>query len=157
MALSDESTNNLRQKLGVAEDADEATILAALDEALEERAEPTPEAGTEQVPEGHVVIPAAKLADLEAGAALATQTAKSMHEKERKTFLDSVRNKFLPANRAAWEAEYDRDPAATREHFAKAPELIPTSALGHDNPVDEHKDESDAVYGSLFPDEKAGV
>lgn len=155
VAFTDEQITTLRQKLGTAEDADEATILAALDEALEERTEPV-ENG-EQIPEGHVVIPAAKLADLEAGAALATQTAKAMHDKERKSFLDSVRAKFLPANRAAWEAEYDRDPEATRTHFATAPDLIAVSEHGHDNPVDEHKAEGDAVLVALFGDEQKGA
>jgi hypothetical protein len=37
VAFSDEQVTTMRQKLGVAEDADEATILAALDEALDEQ------------------------------------------------------------------------------------------------------------------------
>src|SRR5690606_34113930 len=98
-----EQMTDLRRKLGVAEDADEATILAALDESLAERAEPSP---TNEVPEGHVVIPAAKLADLEAGARAGTEAAKRLHEQERKAFLDSVRDRFLPANRKSWEDEY---------------------------------------------------
>lgn len=154
VAFSDAQIQTLRNKLGVAGDADEATILAALDEALDEQTEP-PQAAA--VPEGHVVIPAAKLADLEAGAALATATAQSLHERERTTFLDSVRTKYLPTNRAAWEREYDRDPAACRAHFASAPVLIPTSELGHDNPVDEAQSEDDAVYAAVFGDQKIGA
>lgn len=144
----------MRQKLGIAEDADEATVMAALDEALAERADP-PAADTTTVPEGHVVIPAAKLADLEAGAALATNTAKTLHEQARKSFLDGVRNRFLPANRAAWEKEYDRDPAACRAHFETAPVLIPTSEIGHDDPAQsEAKSEDDKVYADLFGDDE---
>lgn len=137
----------MRQKLGIAEDADEATTLAALDEALAERAEPTAES---TVPEGHVVIPAAKLADLEAGAALATQTAKSLADKERDAFLDSVKGKYLPTSREGWAAEYDRDPKGVREHFAAAPVIIPTTELGHDNPVEHSKSETDTAYDAVW-------
>lgn len=154
VAFSDEQVTTMRQKLGVAENADEATILAALDEALDERTDPPADPATPEIPEGHVVIPAAKLADLEAAATLATNTAKTLHDQERKTFLDGVRNKFLPANREAWEKEYDRDPVTCRAHFEKAPVLIPTSELGHDNPVDENESEDDAVYASLFGDDE---
>lgn len=149
VALSNEQIT-MRQKLGIAEDADEATTLAALTEALDERAEPTVDAAA-VVPEGHVVIPAAKLADLEAGAALATATAQTLHEKERTAFLDSVRDKYLPTSRAGWEAEYDRDQEGVRAHFAQAPTLIPTSEIGHDKPVAENKTEEDAAYTAVFP------
>lgn len=155
VAFSDEQIQTLRNKLGTAEDADEATILAALDEVLEEQtAEPTPQAA---VPEGHVVIPAAKLADLEGAAALATATAKTLHENERKSFLDSVKGKYLPTSREGWEAEYDRDPEGVKAHFKDAPVLIPTSEIGHDNPVDENQAEDDAIYAAVFGDEKKGV
>lgn len=141
----------MRQKLGIAEDADEATTLAALTEALAERAEPAAE--TSGIPEGHVVIPAAKLADLEAGAALATSTAKSLAEKERDAFLDSVKGKYLPTSREGWAKEYDRDPAGVREHFKTAQVLIPTTELGHDTPVNERQTEDDAAYAAVFGDE----
>ncbi|WP_067428334.1 head maturation protease, ClpP-related [Nocardioides jensenii] len=141
----------MRQKLGIAEDADEATVVAALTEALAERAEPTAET---TVPEGHVVIPAAKLADLEAGAKLATTTAKALHDQERKTFLDSVKGKYLPTSREGWEAEYDRDSEGVKAHFEKAAVLIPTSEIGHDAPVDEAKSEDDAIYALVFGDDE---
>lgn len=137
----------MRQKLGIPEDADEATTLAALTEALEEQVETTPP--TNVVPDGHVVIPAAKLADLEGAAALATATAKTLHEQERTAFLDSVKGKYLPTSRAGWEKEYDLDPAATKAHFETAPVIIPTSEIGHDNPVGEAKTEDDKAFAGL--------
>lgn len=124
--FTDEQLTTLRQKLGVTADADAHAVLGALEEALEERAEPTA-----SVPEGHVVIPAAKLADLEAGAALASATAKSLADKERDAYLDSQRGKYLPTSREGWEREYDRDPAGVRAHFEKAPVLINTEEAGY--------------------------
>jgi ATP-dependent protease ClpP protease subunit len=128
VAFSDEQLTTMRTKLGLAEDADEATILAALDEALDERSEPTSEA---TIPEGHVVIPKAQLDDLTAGAQLAVKTAKALQDRECKALLDDNRAKFLPTTRAAWEEEFARNPQAVRDHFAKAPDIIPTSELGH--------------------------
>lgn len=126
--FTDEQLTTLRQKLGVSADANADAVLGALEEALDERAETPPPAN---IPEGHVVIPAAKLADLEAGAALATSTAASLHKQERDAFMDSQRGKYLPTSRAGWEAEYDRDPAAVRAHFENAPTLVPTAEVGH--------------------------
>lgn len=130
VAFNDEQMTDLRRKLGVAEDADEATILAALDESLDERAVPTVVDST--IPEGHVVVPEARLKDLEAAAKIAVDTAADLHQKERAAFLDSQRGKYLPTSRAGWEKEYDRDPAGVRAHFADAPVLVPTAETGHD-------------------------
>lgn len=125
--ISDEGATTIGQKLGVAEDADEATILAALDEALDEHAEPK----STNVPEGHVVVPGARLTDLEAGAAAGLASAQKLHEREREEFLDTNRTKFAATNRAAWAKEYDRDPEGTRKHFETAADIVPATALGH--------------------------
>jgi len=146
--LNDEQIKSLREQVGFPENADAGTIVTATLEALAERAEAPTEATA--VPEGHVVIPAAKLADLEAGAKLANETAQSLAAKERDAFLDSQRGKYLPTSREAWAAEYDRDPKATREHFAGAPVIIPTAELGHDNPVNESQTEDDKVYEAVW-------
>jgi ATP-dependent protease ClpP protease subunit len=150
--LNDEQIKSLREQVGFPENADAGTIVTATLEALAERAEAPAESA--KVPEGHVVIPAAKLADLEAGAALATSTAKSLADKERDAFLDSVKGKYLPTSRDGWAKEYDRDPQGVREHFKSAPVLIPTTELGHDNPVEDSQSEDDAVYAAVYGDEK---
>jgi ATP-dependent protease ClpP protease subunit len=151
VAFSDEQVTNMRQKLGVAEDADEATILAALDEALSEQVEPSV-----SVPEGHVVVPEARLSDLEAAAQRGVDAATKLQTREREEFLDANRTKFAPTNRAAWAREYDRDPEGTRKHFAEAPEIVPTASIGHDgDPVGTTQASEDAEYYSLYPEEKA--
>lgn len=145
MAFTPEQVTKMRQELGLPETADEATIVAALSEALAEQASDAPAA---TVPEGHVVIPQAKLDDLEAGNQLARKTADSLHAKERKAFLDSVRDKFLPSSRAGWEAEYDRDEEGVRAHFAVAPVLIPMTELGKTGDFAEATSPYDELYGS---------
>lgn len=146
VAFTDEQIATMRQELGLPEDADEAAIVAALPEALAERADPA----STNVPAGHVVVPSAKLRDLEAGAAAGISAARNLHERERKEVLDTNRSKYAPANRAAWESEYDRDPKGTAAYFATAPELIPVGEIGH-GAGDEATDASDslaAVTGS---------
>lgn len=153
VAFSDEQVTNMRQKLGVAEDADEATILAALDEALSEQVEPAA-----SVPEGHVVVPEARLSDLEAAAQRGVDAAQKLHDREREEFLNANRTKFAPANRAAWAKEYDRDPENTRKHFESAPEIVPTASIGHDgDPVGTTQASEDAEYYALYPEEKKAV
>lgn len=136
--LNDQQINSLREQVGFPENADAATIVTATLEALNERAD-ADSAETPQVPEGHVVIPAARLADLEAGAQAGTRAALQLREQEREAFLDANATKFAPANREAWAKEFDRDPKGTREHFEKAPEIIPVAELGHSS--QERKDD----------------
>lgn len=148
MSLSDQAVTTLRTKLGIAEDADEATILAALDEALDERAEP--QAAT-NVPDGHVVIPAVQLQELKDGAAAGVRAAQTLHERDREAFLDSNKAKFAAKNRAAWAKEYDRDPEGTRQHFAEAPDIIPAELLGHEAEGVDREDGATATAATEQP------
>lgn len=148
VSLSDQAVTTLRTKLGIAEDADEATILAALDEALDERAEP--QAAT-NVPDGHVVIPAVQLQELKDGAAAGVRAAQTLHERDREAFLDSNKAKFAAKNRAAWAKEYDRDPEGTRQHFAEAPDIIPAELLGHEAEGVDREDGATATAATEQP------
>jgi ATP-dependent protease ClpP protease subunit len=151
VAFTTEQMTDLRRKLGVAEDADETTILAALDESLSERAEAAPVTDP-TIPEGHIVIPEARLRDLEANAQRGADAASSLQVKEREDFLDSVRTKFVPANRAAWAKEYDRDPDGTRKHFESTPDIIALVPAGHGQ--NDGADEDDVLFNKLFPTDK---
>jgi hypothetical protein len=74
-------TEGLRQRLGIAENADEGTILAALDEALAERA--TDEPPKAALPEGTVAIDAGILEQLRTDAA-AGRAAREQQQAERR-------------------------------------------------------------------------
>ncbi|GAA4117447.1 hypothetical protein GCM10022215_18100 [Nocardioides fonticola] len=153
VSFSDQAVSTLRTKLGVAGDADETVILAALDEALDERADEQPSAS---IPEGHVVIPAAKLATLEAGARAGADAAKRLHDRDREAFLDANRTKFPAGLRAAWAKQYDLDPAAAVAALAEAPDLIPAAEIGHELVPDAAADEGDDLYLSVFPEDRKG-
>ncbi|MFT4081180.1 MAG: Clp protease ClpP [Nocardioides sp.] len=142
VAFSDAGTNTLRTRLGVAEDADEATILAALDEALDERAEPDPSLSAE-VPQGHTVIASAELETLRAGARAGAAAAATLHERDREAFLDANRAKYPTGLRDAWSQQYDLDPAAASAALSAMPDIIPVTETGHANEDDAEASVSD--------------
>jgi len=136
VAFSDEQLTTMRQRLGVADTADEATIVAALEEALDEAADPAA-ASALRLPEGQVLIPAAALADLQASAATTQVLARQQHERDRNEVLNTYRDRFAPTNRAAWEAEYDRNPGGTRAYLDAAPVIVPTGSSGYNASEDD--------------------
>jgi len=147
--ITDEQLTTLRQAVGVDEDADVATCLEALTEALNERADDTGSDQENAIPDGHVVIPEARLSDLEDAAAQGVQAATQLRQQGRDAFLDSVRAKFAPSNRKAWEKEYDRDPNGTRAHFASAPDIVPLDELGHGDNPDAVTSQQDSLMASV--------
>lgn len=154
--------NDVRTRLGVAEDADEATVLAALDEALEERAE-TDETGgtTPEIPEGMSLVDTETLATLRAGAEDGRAARLEQRTQARDAAVQAaIKAGKIPANRRKhYQDLWDADADGTRELLDKLePGLVPLSELGHDNPVDENKSEEDAVYAAVWPDdEKIGA
>lgn len=149
---------NLRTKLGItAEDADEATILAALDEALAERAEPksTP---TAKVPEGMVLVDSAVLEDLKTGAAAGRSAQQELENQARDRVIDDAikAGKTTPARREHWVKSWAADAEGTKALLdALEPGLaVPTNELGHAVAPDS---DDDALYASVFGDEKKGA
>ena len=126
-----EQLTSMRQLLGITdESATGEQILAALEEALAEQVDPPADPA---VPEDMALIPAAALADLQAAAAVAPRLVEQQHERERAETLNRYRDRFVPANRAAWEAEYDRNPAGTAAYLAQAPVIVPLDEIGHED------------------------
>jgi ATP-dependent protease ClpP protease subunit len=140
MSLSDAATKALRAKLGIAEDADEATTLAALDEVLSEQAEPTP--GGTATPTAAVKVPDGfKLVDASAFDALKDKAEKGekAFEAQATSHRDTViagaiaAGKFAPARKAHFEALWAVDAEGTEETI-KALEagVVPVEEIGHD-------------------------
>lgn len=149
MSLSDA----LRERLGIAdENADEATLLAALDEALNEQATP-PKSTTEEV------TPAALAEVTRLSTELAELKASAAKREKDERFAAWLRDgKTSPAERAQLEAMYDAAPAQTAalvDARAKG-SVVPVDTIGHDDgttPSDE-----DRLLAELFgPDSIAKV
>jgi ATP-dependent protease ClpP protease subunit len=143
VAFSDEQITSLRQKLGVAEDADEATIMAALDEALDERAEPTATGSTTAAAAGATVVDQAVLEQLRADAQAGREARQQQLTAERDTAITAAitAGKTPPARRDHWAKAWDADPEGTRAVLdALEPGLVPVAELGHEGSHDTTKD-----------------
>lgn len=147
-AVADTLTDGLRQRLGIADDADEATILAALDEALAEQVAPAPPT--------EVLAPAALAEVTRLSTELAELKAQASARTKDEHFASWLREgKTSPAERAQLGAMYDAAPAQTVA-------LVGARAKGSVVPVDvigdgeDPESTDDAFYASLFPTEKVG-
>jgi ATP-dependent protease ClpP protease subunit len=133
VTFTNEQLTTMRDKLGLPETADEAAILAAVEAVVDESLELRSANAGAEVPEGHVVIPAAQLETLTAGATAGAAAAATLHERDREACLDANRAK-IPSKelRAAWSKQYDLDPKATVAALAALPDLVPVAELGHE-------------------------
>lgn len=145
--ISDEQLTIMRQQLGVAADADLATCLAAMKEALDEQAEdtgsPAPAAitppaapsGLPDLPAGVVVIDASVLEGLQAGA----KTAAELAERDRVSTRDAAitaafrAGKITANSKAEWVKSWDANPAQAQALLDVMPAgMIPVDEVGHD-------------------------
>lgn len=147
--------DDVRQRLGVAADADEATVLSALDETLAEQAEDEDDEGQEpapaQLPEGVVPVEAAVFAQMRADAELGRAAHARQEREDREALVDAaVRDgRVAPASRAAWLRNLENDPGTgARDTLASLEKgLIPVDApLGHAGGAVD----ADPLYEQLF-------
>ncbi len=157
VAFSDESTKVLRQQLGVADDADEVTILAALDEALAERAEPQP--AVNHLPDGVVAIDATQLADLRAAAQAGADARARQVRDDQERIVDQAiaTGRIAPARRDAWLNRLAADPAEADTLNGLEPGLIPLTAIGSARPGDPDSDAAAGVFNDAQAAALAGM
>lgn len=137
-AVDEEQLTTMRQQLGLQEDADGATILAALNEALDERAEPPAEptpATTSTLPEGVVAVDVAVLADLRTKAEAGQRAATRQETEDREGLVRAAvaDGRIPPARREHYLNLLTLDPEGTAKALAGlTPGLIPvTQETGH--------------------------
>lgn len=181
MAFSPEQLTTMRQTLGLTEDADEATITAALVEAHREAAEavagsaattppaqPTPAAGSTETPTPPAAAPAAgptpgtMVIDVSAWDAIQERTKRlevadaKRRREERDTVIDqAVRDgKFPVARKDHWVRLWDADPEGTRNVIdGLTKNVVPIDEVGHG--VDD--DSVDDQFAHLFPPTEKGA
>ena len=152
VALSDDTAAALRRRLGVPSDADEGTILAALDEALDERADETPTThAPAALPDGVVTIDRETLDSLRASADLGRKAHEQQQDAARATLVDSAiaSGRISPARRDAWLNRLAADPAEAETLNALEPGLIPVAEIGVAT-------DADAADADPITDEQAG-
>jgi ATP-dependent protease ClpP protease subunit len=150
--------DDVRQRLGVAAEADEVTVLTALDEALEERADDENEGeggdgGQAELPEGAVVVDAAALAQLRADAELGRNAHARQEREDRESLVDAAigDGRIAPSARADWLRSLENDPGGhARTTLASLPKgLIPVGpALG--SAGGGVRTAADDLYASVF-------
>lgn len=152
MAFTDEQLATMRTNLGLADDADESTIVDAMTEALNEQADPTPAQPAEstaaadpapepvaaRLPDGVVAIDSITLAELQAAARRGDEARAEQERTAREATVNAaVLDGRIPAARAEhWRAQLAADPGAADTLAGLQPGLVPVEAKGHDgNPT----------------------
>jgi hypothetical protein len=168
VVFTDEQLTTLRQQLGLPEDADAATILAANAEALAERAEstdPVPPAPTptppnpptpptpQAIPEGLTVIETDVLEGLQTAAAAGQSAHQRFQREDRDREIDAAvrAGKITPARVEHWQKAWEADPEGAKATLASlAPGLVPVEFSGSPGEPDNSDHAvGDALIASL--------
>lgn len=154
MAFTPEQLTTMRQELGLAEDADEATIVAALSEALAEQAEDpaSPTTPTFTPPAGFSLVDDATLATLRAGAEDGREARTQQRTEDRdRTIAAAIHDGRIPkARQEHYEAAWTADPDGTKQLLASlAPGLVPVEERGHNEGT-----ATGGVYDELYGNQK---
>jgi ATP-dependent Clp endopeptidase proteolytic subunit ClpP len=154
-----EQLTDLRKRLGVADDADEATILAAVEELhVKATAEPPEPDPPKDLPEGIVAIEKAKLDELRSDAA-AGREARDEQVRDRRQGLvaSAVRDgRIAPARAQHWLDQLEADPGAEDVLAKLEPGLVPVD--GERGSGDGDLDSEDRqIMDVLFPGEEVKV
>jgi hypothetical protein len=153
----DMSLSGVRSRLGLPDDADEAAVLAKLDE-LKSKAE-TPPPATEPDPQAVAASAqreeqfAAAIGQIQTlSAELAAVKAEKAAEKKASFFAAAVgQGKIAPADRASWETRYDQAPDLVTEIIGAmaAGTAVPVAAAGYTGDPEPHVTE--AEFDGMFP------
>lgn len=140
-------TAGLRERLGVTDaNADDETLLSALDEALTERASET------TTPEGTTLIDATVLADLQAAAEEGRKARAEQAKERRERIVDKAakEGRISPASRATWLEQLEANEEGTVSLLASlAPNTVPVAEVGHS----DEPDGDESLYASAWGNE----
>lgn len=150
----DDLKAGLRKRLGMTDaTASDEQLLAGLDEALEESAEPTT---TAEIPEGTSLVEDSVLATLRADAAAGREARDEQIKarRERKVTDAIEQGKISPARADHWRTALaaDEDGASEMLDGLASGLAVPLDALGSTGGVDESSDE-DRTFSKIYPKE----
>ncbi|RPE75647.1 ATP-dependent protease ClpP protease subunit [Curtobacterium sp. PhB137] len=144
----------IRERLGMTDaSASDEQLIAGLDEALAETAEPTTAA---PIPEGTTLVENSVLDNLRADAAAGREARNQQiaDRREAKVTAAIEQGKIAPARADHWRAALaaDEDGATETLNSLATDLVVPTAALGVTGGVNESSDE-DVVFSKIFPKE----
>lgn len=139
--MSDTLKAGLRNRLGITDaEASEDAILAALDEALAEQAEP---ATITPIPEGAVVVDKAALAELQAAAAEGVAARQEQNTARRDGIIAAAiaDGRIAPAASKTWREQLDKDEDGVKALLDSMPKnTLPMNEIGHSDEVENAED-----------------
>ncbi|MGX9348149.1 head maturation protease, ClpP-related [Microbacterium sp. KNMS] len=146
VAFTPDQLNTMRASLGLADDADETAILAAV------TARPT----APTLPEGIVTIDSSALEELRAQARAGVEAREQQIAEARNRLIDGAiaQGKFAASRREHFIALHKADPEGTTALIsALAENTIPVAELGFDADGDtvSAKSEEDRRYNAIYP------
>lgn len=142
----------LRNRIGIADDVEltDDQLLAAVDEALAERADETPAAAARDLPEGSEIVDSEVLAQLQRDAEDGrTARAEQAAARREQVVDDAIKaGKFGPARRDAWLNRLERDEeGGLADLEALTPGLVPVSQIGD---AGDELDADEAAYARVY-------
>jgi ATP-dependent Clp endopeptidase proteolytic subunit ClpP len=149
--VTDSLATAIRERLGITDaDLDEGGILAALDEALAEQADPPP-TPTSTLRVGVVMVDEPTLNELRADALAGREArARQVQDDQARLVNSAVEDgRIAPARRDHWVAALRADPDVA-EVLAALPPILPLQAAGYTGGVEEAPDD-DRVYAMAWP------
>lgn len=165
--FSDEQIVELREKLGLAEDAEASQVFEALDELKTKAETPapppppdggsdggtgTPEGGQAQLPEGMIAMEADEAAELRQMAEAGRDANEKLRVRDREDFLRGAmsKGKIDPAQVEEFRKDYDENEDLTRRLIDRLPERE-NEVLGSDDPgtTEGEAAEDDRLYEEL--------
>ena len=152
LIVSDTIKAGLRERLGVTDaEASDETLLAALDQALEEQAD-TPAA---TLPDGTVAIDATVLAELQANARLGAEARAEQDSNRRDAIVAAALadGRITTASSDAWREQLDSDEEGTTKLLSSlAKNTVPVAEIGHSDTLSSS---DDALYESIYGKKEA--
>lgn len=134
LTMSDTIKAGLSERLGVTDaDATDETLLAALDEALNEAADTTPTPATAALPEGAIVVDRAAYEEMQRGAASGQTALDTINAQRRDGVITNAlkEGRIAPSAKDGWRAQLDKDETgitALLESFPK--NTVPVEEIG---------------------------
>jgi ATP-dependent protease ClpP protease subunit len=149
LSMSDTIKAGLRERLGVTDAAaSDETLLAALDEALNEQAD-TPTAAT--LPEGTVAIDSTVLAELQSNARMGAEARAEQDRARRDSIVATAlaEGRITAASRDAWRTQLDSNEEGTTNLLASLAKntAVPVEPLGHSDGLTDADDALAAAAG----------
>lgn len=156
LTVSDTIKAGLRERLGVTDaDATDETLLAALDEALNEAAD-TEAAPTAAIPEGAIVVDQAAHEQLRADAEKGRKAMEMLDAQRRDGIIaDALKDGRIAASaKDSWRKQLDQDEDGIKALLESFPKntAVPVAEVGHSDTLTSA---DDALYNRIYTPKEA--